>query len=80
MGKIYTPKENYRVQAYNENGKPVEQFIDTNIKNVSCDNLLKYDFREFKYAMKVRGSGTNEIESFESIREKRKEFLKNGKI
>ena len=80
LGKIYTPKENYRVQAYNENGKPVEQFIDTNIKNVSCDNLLKYDFRDFKYAMKIRGSGNNKIESMESIRDLRKNFLKNGKI
>lgn len=35
LGKVYAPSgNNYRVQAFNETGKPVEQFIDTNIKKV----------------------------------------------
>ena len=80
LGKTYAPKEHYRVQAYNENGKPTDPFIDTNIKNVNCDSLTKYDFKDLKYAMKIRGSGNNKIESIESIRNLRKDFLRNGKI
>ncbi len=81
LGKMYAPSvSNYRVQAYNENGKPTDPFIDTNIENVNCDNLSKYDFRDFKYAMRIRGSGNNKIESMESIRNLRKNFLKNGKV
>ena len=80
LGKMYAPKEHYRVQAFNESGKPTDPFIDTNIKNVSCDNLSKYNFRDFKYAMRIRGSGNNKIESMESIRDLRKNFLKNGKV
>ena len=81
LGKMSAPSgSNYRVQSYNENGKPTDPFIDTNIKNVSCDNLLKYDFRDFKYAMKIRGSGNNKIQSLESIRNLRRNFLENGKI
>ena len=80
LDKVYSPKENYRVQAFNENGKPMDAFIDTNIQSVNYDNLSKYNFRDFKYAMKIRGSGNNKIESMESIRDLRKNFLKNGKI
>ena len=80
LGKTYAPKENYRIQAFNENGKPMDPFIDTNIKNVSCDNLSKYDFKDFKYALPIRGRGNNKIESMESIRNLRKNFLRNGKI
>lgn len=82
LGKIYTPKsaEKYRVQAFNENGKPIPPFVDTDIENESCENLLKYKFAPFKYSMKIRGSGNNKVESLESIKELRRKFLKNGSI
>lgn len=82
LGKIYTPKsaEKYRVQAFNENGKPTLPFVDTDIENVSCENLLKYKFAPFKYVMKIRGSGNNKVENLESIKELRRKFFKNGSI
>ena len=82
LGKMYAPdrNSNYVVQAFNENGKPIQPFIDTNVKIVNCDTLLKYDFEPLKYAMQIRGSGNNKIENLETIRNLRKEFLKNGKI
>lgn len=82
LGKIYTPKRNsnYVVQAFDENGKPTDPFIDTDIKAVKCDTLSKYNFRDFKYVMQIRGSGNNKVESLESIKELRRKFFKNGSI
>lgn len=82
LGKIYTPKaiKNYIVQAFDENGKPIPPFVDTDIENASCENLLKFKFAPYKYAMKVKGAGNNKIESLESVRELRRKFLKNGSI
>lgn len=82
LGKIYAPKgnDNYVVQAFNESGKPIEPFIDTNVKAVNCDTLSKYNFRNFSYAMRFKGSENNEIKNLESINNLRKAFLKNGSI
>ena len=46
-----TPKNNrsfYVVKAYDINGNKTKPFIDTNIKSVSCDNLDKYEYHDFK--------------------------------
>lgn len=82
FGKIYVPNKqsNYVVKAYNERGQEIKPFIDTNIENVSCDMLLNYNFRDYKYAMKIRGAGNNKVESLQALGKKRKDFLKNGKI
>lgn len=82
LGEIYTPKRNsnYVVQAFDENGKPIDPFIDTNVKAVNCDTLSKYNFAPFKYVMKIRGSGNDKVESLETIKELRRRFLKNGSI
>lgn len=71
---------NYIVNAFGENGEEIEPFIETDINNVPCDILSKYAFEDLKYAMRIRGSGDNKIESLESVKISRQEFLKNGKI
>lgn len=81
FGKIYVPKGvHYRVNAYNEKGQEIKPFIDTQIENVNCDMLLNYNFRDYKYAMKIRGAGNNRIENFKELGKKRRNFLINGKI
>ncbi len=82
FGKIYVPnrQSNYVVKAYNEKGQEIEPFIDTNVENVSCDMLSNYNFRDYKYAMKIRGAGNNRFESLPELGKKRKDFLRNGKI
>ena len=82
LGKIYTPKRdtNYVVQAFNENGKPIDPFIDTEIEKVDCDTLLKYTFRPYKYYISVRGSKNNKIANLQLLRDKRRNFTLTGKI
>ena len=82
LGKIYTPKRdtNYVVQAFNENGKPIDPFIDTEIEKVDCDTLLKYTFRPYKYYISVRGSKNNKVENCQLLRDKRRNFTLTGKI
>lgn len=82
LGKIYTPKRNsnYVVQAFNENGKPIEPFIDTEIEIVDCNTLGKYTFRPYKYYVSVRGSKNNRIENCQLLRDKRRNFTLIGKI
>lgn len=82
LGKIYTPKgdNHYRVKAFDEKGKEIEPFIDTNVEITNCDTLSKYKFGGLRYAMKIRGSGNNKIESLESLKISRRKFLKYGKI
>ncbi len=82
LGKIYTPKtdNHFKVKAYNEKGQEIEPFIDTNIETVECTTLSKFKFGGLRYAMKIRGSGNNKIESLESLKISRRNFLKSGKI
>lgn len=82
LGKIYTPKRNsnYVVQAFNENGKPIEPFIDTEIEIVDCNTLGKYTFRPYKYYISVRGSKSNRIDNCQLLRDKRRNFTLTGKI
>ena len=82
LGKIYTPKRdtNYVVQAFNENGKPIDPFIDTEIEKVDCDTLLKYTFRPYKYYISVRGSKNNKVENCQLLRDKRRNFTLTSKI
>lgn len=82
LGKVYTPKRNsnYVVQAFNENGKPIEPFIDTEIEIVNCDTLSRYTFRNYKYYISVRGSKNNKIENCQLLRDKRRKFTLTGKI
>lgn len=82
LGKVYTPKRNsnYVVQAFNENGKPIEPFIDTEIEIVKCDTLSRYTFRNYKYYVSVRGSKNNRIENCQLLRDKRRKFTLTGKI
>ncbi len=82
LGKWYIPNREspYVVQSYNEYGKPIKQFIDTDIETTDCKILSKYKFTSFKYAMKIRGSGNNKIESYEELRKIRQKFLKSSKI
>lgn len=82
LGKIYTPSGNnhFKVKAYNEKGQKIEPFIDTNVETVECTTLSKYNFYGLRYAMKIRGSGNNKIESLESLKISRRNFLKYGKI
>lgn len=81
FGKLYVPKgAHYRVNAYNEKGQEIEPFIGTDIENVSCDMLINYNFRDYKYAMKIRGVGNNKVESLRELGKKRRDFIKNGKI
>lgn len=82
LGKIYTPSydNHFKVKAYNEKGQKIEPFIDTDIETVECTTLSKYKFGCLRYAMKIRGSGNNKIESLESLKISRRNFLKYGKI
>lgn len=82
LGKWYIPnrKSPYVVQAYNESGKPITSFIETDIETTDCEILSKYKFTSFRYAMKIRGTGNNKIKSYEELRKTRKEFLNEGKI
>ncbi len=82
LGKWHIPqrKSPYVIQAYNEYGRPIAPFIDTDIETTDCKILSKYKFTPFKYAMKIRGTGNNRIESYEELRRIRKEFLNEGKI
>lgn len=82
LGKWHIPnrKSHYVVKAYNEYGKPATPFVDTDIKTISCETLSKYKFTPFRYAMKIRGSGNNKIESYEELRRIRQKFLKSSKI
>lgn len=82
LGKIYTPKRdsNYIVQAFDEKGKPIEPFINTEIEIVNCDTLGKYTFRPYKYYISVRGSKNNKIANCQLLRDKRRNFTLTGKI
>lgn len=82
LGKIYTSKRNtnYIVQAFNENGKPIEPFINTEIEIVKCDTLSRYNFRPYKYYISVRGSKNNKVENCQLLRDKRRNFTLTGKI
>ncbi len=82
LGKIYTPKRdsNYVVQAFGADGKPTNPFIDTEIEMVSCNNLSKYTFRNYKYYISVRGSKNNKVENCQLLRDKRRDFTLTGKI
>ncbi len=82
LGKIYTPKRNsnYVVQGFNENGKPIEPFIDTEIEIVDCNTLGKYTFRPYKYYISVRGSKNNKVENCQLLRDKRRNFTLTGKL
>lgn len=82
LDKIYTPKRNsnYVVQAFDENGKPTEPFINTEIEPVDCNTLGKYTFRNYKYYVSVRGSKNNKIENCQLLRDKRRNFTLTGKI
>ncbi len=82
LGKWHIPnrKSPYVVKAYNEKGKPIAPFIDTDIETTDCKILSKYKFTPFKYVMRIRGAGNNRIESYEELRRIRKEFLNEGKI
>lgn len=82
LGKIHIPNRTspYVVQAYNEYGKPATPFVDTDIETTSCETLSRYKFTSFRYAMKIRGSGNNKIESYEELIKIRQKFLKSSKI
>lgn len=82
LGKIYTPKRdtNYVVQAFDENGKPTEPFINTEIEKVDCNTLSKYTFRPYKYYISVRGSKNNKVENCQLLRDKRRNFTLTGKV
>ena len=82
LGKVYTPKRdtNYVVQAFDENGKPTEPFINTEIEKVDCNTLGKYTFRPYKYYISVRGSKNNKIENCQLLRDKRRNFTLTGKV
>lgn len=82
LGKIYTPKRNtnYVVQAFDENGKPIEPFINTEIEIVNCDTLSRYTFRPYKYYISVRGSKNNKVENCQLLRDKRRNFTLTSKI
>lgn len=82
LGKVYTPKRdsNYVVQAFDENGKPIDPFINTEIEKVDCNTLSKYTFRNYKYYISVRGSKSNKVENFQLLRDKRRNFTLTSKI
>lgn len=82
LGKIYTYKRNsnYVVQAVAENGKLIDPFINTEIETVDCSTLSKYNFRNYKYYISVRGSKNNKVENLQLLRDKRKDFILSGKI
>ena len=82
LGKVYTPKRdsNYVVQAFDENGKPTDPFVDTEIEKVDCNTLSKYTFRNYKYYVSVRGSKNNKIVNCQLLRDKRRNFTLTGKI
>lgn len=82
LGKVYTPKRdtNYVVQAFDENGKPIDPFINTEIEIVNCNTLAKYNFRPYKYYVSVRGSKNNKVENLQLLRDKRRNFTLTGKV
>lgn len=72
-----TPKHNrsaYIVKAYDRNGNKTKAFIDTNIQSVSCDNLDKYEYHDFKYNVVPRNYNNNTID-IKEIMKLRKEYL-----
>ena len=82
LGKWHIPqrKSPYVVQAYNENGKPIKPFIDTNIENIDCKILSQYKFTPYKYAMRIRGAGHNRRESYEELRRIRRKVVKSSEL
>ncbi len=82
LGKWHIPnrKSPYVVKAYNEYGKPIAPFVNTNVETTSCETLEKYKFTPFRYAMRIRGAGNNKVASYEELRKIRRNFLNNGKI
>ena len=69
----------YEVIAFNELGELVENFIDINLPDVSCDKLMEYKFSDFKYAMRIRNAGNNKVD-MQKLKLKRNNYLKNGKL
>lgn len=67
-------REKYVVKAYDGNGNKIETFIDTNVPVVSCDNLNKYEFRDFKYNVVARYNRNGKVDTQE-IKALRKQYL-----
>lgn len=67
-------REIYIVKAYDKYGNKTEPFIDTDIPSVSCDNLNKYDFRDFKYNVVARNNKNGKVDILE-IKALRKQYL-----
>lgn len=82
FGKVYNYKRNtnYVVQAVGADGKLIEPFIDTEIETVDCVNLSKYNFRNYKYYVSVRGRKNNKIENYQVLRDKRGDFVVSGEF
>lgn len=66
--------EKYIVKAYDKFGNKIEPFIDTDIPVVSCDNLNKYEFRDFKYNVVARYNRNGKVDTQE-IKALRKQYL-----
>ena len=66
----------YIVKAYNADGEEIEQWIDTNVVDVSPIHLNRYNFKSYSISLHIRSCGS----SFSSqiLELSRQNFINNG--
>ena len=56
---IVTKDNGYVVKAFDAEGKQMQEWINTNIKEVSASNLEKYGFKKYSVSLCIRGCNRN---------------------
>lgn len=56
---IITRDNGYIVKAFDEAGKQIQNWINTNIKEIPTPNLNKYGFRKYTVSLSIRGCNRN---------------------
>lgn len=56
---IVTRDNGYVVKAFDEEGKQIQEWINTNIKEIPTPNLNKYGFRKYDVSLSIRGCNRN---------------------
>lgn len=58
-GWIVTRDNGYTVKAFDEKGKQIQEWINTNIKEIPTPNLNKYGFKKYSTSFGIRGCNRN---------------------
>jgi len=75
---IVTRDNGYIVEAYNEQGEKIEEFINTNIDEAPCENLLKYGFKNYSFSLNIKGYGNSGRSNDAILELSRKHYVNNG--